>query len=431
MATGKAEASLFEVPGSDALSPRGRVALTPPPPYLLRAFAAREDLYNAATNPSGFVDMSVAENRLAIPLVADAMSKVPPIPIEWLIYDDMHGSKRFRTALASMLSTHLVHRPIGADDIAVVAGAGAVVDLFTTCVCEQGDRVIITTPAYRMLENDVGARAGCECVTAKLSASNYFKVTADALDAAWLDAGGEESRIKMCILCSPNNPTGEVLSKDVILDCVAWARKRRVHLLMDEIYGMSVFGRPDSGFTSVAEVVPDLGEFVHIAWSMSKDLCISGARVGVLISKNSALLQSFAALGYFCSTSRHTQWALTNVLESDGWMDNYLVENRRRLEEAYRACTSSLEKLQIPYRESQAGFFLCINLRRWMADDSEKSEDELWEALCDDAKVLITQGKQMLSSELGWFRVCFAAVDPGAMDVAWERVGKVLRAIDP
>jgi 1-aminocyclopropane-1-carboxylate synthase 1/2/6 len=425
MADGRAESTL---------SSRGRDALAPPPPYLGLSIAARADAYDAVDNPGGTVDFSVAENRLSLPLASEALSRAAaanPPPPSALHYGDMHGHAHLRTAVAALFRRHLTRADVRAEDLALSAGAGSVLDLVTACVCEAGDRVLVTAPGYRGLENDCGARARCTLVAAHLDAAAGFRVSVDALEKAWTASGGTESRVKLCIVSSPNNPTGEILDADTVRAVVVWSRSKGIHVVFDEIYAMSCFAAPASGgFTSVADALDgDLGDDVHIVWSFSKDFCLSGVRVGVLLSKNSALLRCFWSLTYFSSPSAQTQWALAGMLQDEEWVDTFIKENKRRLAAAYASAAAVMDDIGIPFLPAQAGFFLFIDMRRWMAGDGAAAEHALWLKLCD-AKVLMTPAGQMMSNEFGWFRCCFATVSAATAEVAWSRVRKVLRRID-
>eukprot|EP00983_Pelagomonas_calceolata_P070796 1150933-Pelagomonas_calceolata.AAC.4 len=44
---------------------------------------------------------------------------------------------------------------------------------------------------------------------------------------------------------------------------------------------------------------------------MSKDFCASGLRIGVLHTRNAAILQAMDNLSYFHCCSAHTQWIVT------------------------------------------------------------------------------------------------------------------------
>lgn len=419
---------------ASTLSARGRASLEPPPEYLQRSFEARANAYDESTNPEGTVDLSVAENRLSLPLVASALAaaaaRSPPPPSE-LVYGDMHGRLRLRRALARLFTTHLVGTEVDADNLAVTSGAGSVLDLLAMSCCDAGDRVLVTAPGYKGFENDFAARAACTVAVAELDAASAFRVSAESLQRGWEAAGGESSRIKMVVIASPNNPTGEILSRERVRAIASWAREKGLHLVMDEIYGMSCHSAEgdDDRFSSVVEVLGgELGDQVHVVWSFSKDFCISGSRVGVLLTKNEALLDVFRGKTYFSSPSANIQWTIAEMLEDEPWVDEYIVENNRRLSIAYSRATAALREMGIPFVPAKAGFFVCVDLRQWMYEMSQRAEYELWLKLCD-AGVLLTPSSQMFSSSYGWFRCCFAAVSERAAECGWRRVRKVLASV--
>ena len=69
--------------------------------------------------------------------------------------------------------------------------------------------------------------------------------------------------------------------------CAKFCQNCGIHLISDEVFAMSSFNSPDlpdaSEFTSVLSVDPkSLGcdpERIHVIWSMSKDLAVSGIRL--------------------------------------------------------------------------------------------------------------------------------------------------------
>lgn len=411
--------------GFEVLSKRAQGIIGLAPEYFQIAYQAWQDPYDEKSNPDGFVDFGVAENRLSLTLVRDAMLRAPPIPSEYLTYGGMGGTLRFQEAVAALF-TRFTRHVVDPNHLVLAAGASAILDVLITCVCDKGDKVLITSPVYRGFIADVTARSGGVIELAPLHDDSGFALTVCTLNDAWNAAGGEESGIRAVLLASPNNPTGQILSAETIQDVVEWVQERNLHLIMDEIYAFSVFSETAS-FVSVADVLRgSLGKNVHIVWSFSKDFCISGCRLGVLYTQNEALINVFAELSYLAGCSRHTQWAVMHMLEDGQWVDSYLKESRKRLASAYKQFTSVLQEYNIPYLDSEAGFFVCIDLRSWMADISEEAERELWMEMCA-AKVLCIPATQMLSKSYGWFRCCFAASEEKVARVGLGRLGKMLK----
>lgn len=409
------------------LSQRGFKCIKPAPEYLVKSFDAFQDRYDRKMNPNGFINLSIAENLLSLPYVAEKLSSAPAIPVQNLTYGN---PEHFNRVMASFLGKHILGRSVNPAHIAVLNGATSVLDTFATVLCDEGDRVLTTGPGYRGLDNDVSGRAGAELVTACLEGEGDFERTPamsiTALDNAWVKAGGDKSKMKMAIICSPNNPTGEVLRPKVISDIVRWARLRKIHVIFDEIYARSVHA-DGVDFVSVLEVLDgDLGDYIHIAWSMSKDFCISGCRIGVLYSQNMELMRSINAfLAFFSMTSRHTQWALEHLLTDDDWVENYINMNRMRLGGAYKRMTARLDEMGVPYMEAEAGFFVWIDLRKWMGGETAQDEMELWSRLLE-TKVLLTPSSQCFGRRFGYFRVCFTAVEPDTLDLALKRLAGLL-----
>lgn len=407
------------------LSLRGKECITCPPEYLALSFAAWHDEYDAEHNQDGFINLAIAENLLSLSTVSSRLLSAPPIPPKNLTY----GSPGpFNETIAKFLSSYITAHPVSPDHVVVLNGATAVIEALATVLCDPGDKVLTTGPGYRGLEQDVTARAGARIVVASLDESSEANpvMTVSALDKSWTDAGGIDSGIRMAIICSPNNPTGEVLSSDCLVDIVRWGRSKGIHMVFDEIYAKSVHSE-GVRFCSVSEALDGhLGADVHIVWSFSKDFCLSGTRVGVLYSQNRELLDAINAfIAHFMSTSRHTQWALQDMLRDDVWLSHYFRANQRNLRSAYARVTALLDKLAVPYLPASAGFFVWVDLRRWMLGDSQSDEMKLWRQICE-CKVLLTPASQCFGSRYGHFRLCFAAVDTATLQVALDRMKTVL-----
>ena len=105
---------------------------------------------------------------------------------------------------------------------------------------------------------------------------------------------------KVLLLTNPHNPLGICYPRSVLDSLVLWATERSMHVVSDEIYAGSVHG---SGFNSLADEASRLGN-VHVVYALSKDLCLSGLRVGALYSSNEDVLAPVRKLNDLCQVSR-------------------------------------------------------------------------------------------------------------------------------
>jgi aspartate/methionine/tyrosine aminotransferase len=187
---------------------------------------------------------------------------------------------------------------------------------------------------------------------------------------------------------------------------------------------LSVFG--PHAFVSVASLRPALGERVHVVWAFSKDFAASGMRAGVLVSENAEVLAAVDGLAYWACCSGHTQLVLGEMLSDQAWVEGYVTTMRARLGSAQHAVTRALTASGIPFLPSEAGFFLLVDLRRFIESPSWDAEARLWRRLVEGASVNLTPGSACRISEPGFMRLCFAAVPEHTATVAVHRLARVL-----
>lgn len=412
--------------GLSVLEPKHRVE------YYEKAVEAWKDTYHPENNPNGFINLSVAENKLSALLVSTKLSSVPVVSPSLLTYDDAKGSQRLRCVLASFLQRHVARVAISPEHIVVLNGSCSVINNLAAVTCDPGQYVIVCGPGYRGFQNQLHTRAAVNITIANLDEQYPPVHTVSALQAALDNANGKGHTVRAVLICSPHNPTGEVLTTTQIRQIVSWARTNNLHIIFDEVYALSVH-HADSTFHSVAEVLQgNLGQDVHVVWSLSKDFCASGLRVGILLSQNTQLMKvcSFDSYAIFSSTSRLSQWAVMHMLSDIDWVNNFISENKYRLRLAYQHCVDGLNMLKIPFIPSAAGFFLLADFRKFLPSHTAEAEINLWRKLCE-VKVLLSPSCELYASKYGFFRICFAAIQPDALKLTWKRLQPILDSIMP
>ena len=246
----------------------------------------------------------------------------------------------------------------------------------------------------------------------------------------------------MLILTTPDNPTGGIYSNGQLREIADWCMDHEIHLVVNEIYGLSVIDtthpelaqdyQDDVAFSSFAAIMAkEKSDYLHLWYAVSKDLGISGFRVGFLHSHNAALLEAYRNLNLTHSVSNHTQWILQHLLTDTPFMTAYLARNRERLTESYAVVVRFLRRLGIPYVPSRGSHFVWIDLSRFLTDDSEAGEMELWREIYRATKVLLTPGAGFGHSKRGLFRVVFPCVSQADLTVAMERLAGFVEAKRP
>ena len=161
----------------------------------------------------------------------------------------------------------------------------------------EGDEVIISAP-YWVSYPDIVLLCGGVPVIVTCGQEQSFKLPAADL------AEAITPRTRWVILNSPSNPSGAGYTENEIRQ-LAEVLKENPHVLVmaDDIYEHLVYD--DFRFFTPAQIGGDLAERVLTCNGMSKAYCMTGWRMGYILSANSALMEQVTKLQYYitaCST---------------------------------------------------------------------------------------------------------------------------------
>jgi histidinol-phosphate aminotransferase len=157
---------------------------------------------------------------------------------------------------------------VPAPNVLVGRGSDEAIDLLVRAFCRAGeDRVVITPPTFGFYK--VAARIQGAGVTEVPLLRPGF-----ALDTPAVIEAGRRARI--VFLCSPNNPTGNLLDEEAILTVCRELAGRAI-VCVDEAY-LEFTGR-----ASLATRLRDLPNLVVLR-TLSKAYALAGARLGTLIA---------------------------------------------------------------------------------------------------------------------------------------------------
>ncbi len=181
------------------------------------------------------------------------------------------GHPHVREAVAEYLSDEQ-GVSLAASDVQMTCGAAGGLNIFFRAVLDPGEEVLCPAPYFIDYGRYVGNHGGrLVPVPAK---ELTFELDVAAMEAAITD------KTRAVLINSPNNPTGQIYSKDEIAALAAVleeknkGRERPIYLVADEPYRFLAFDG--------AEVPPLLPAypFSVLASSFSKNLSLAGARIG-------------------------------------------------------------------------------------------------------------------------------------------------------
>jgi len=223
------------------------------------------------------------------------------------------------------------------------------------------------------------------------------------------------------MLCHPHNPLGRCYTQEALIQYMELCERYKMHLLMDEIYALSVFDIPDpkatrfksiSTFDTDKHIDPDC---LHMLYGMSKDNAAGGMRLGCLYTKNGDLRQVMGTISMFHWSGNITERLAIAMLEDEKWMDDFLMLSCAKLAKRNLMVRKMFNDEGIKYYPgANAGFFLWLDLRPFLPDKSRSADDNEWDreaALTKrlfEHKVYITAGTALNSEEPGWYRLIFS-----------------------
>jgi 1-aminocyclopropane-1-carboxylate synthase len=489
---------------TNTLSTRGKRCVLPALSYLGMHFAGMNDLLTAPSSTTltgeddgtGYVLLDIAENKLNVSAavaklqaveaataaesaaradskaIGDAASAVVAGSLphmnasEGIIrregglgYDSGLGRPAFRAAFAEIMSSTLLSPPlrtvssaspiISPSNFIVASGVGSLLQNLAVLLCNAGDGVLLPSPTYAALYNDMTVLAGAVIFDLPMEATGY-KLTPALLEGGLERATAAGSAVKVLLILNPENPLGIVHTPGEIRECIRWCRTHSIHCIIDEIYANSVHS-PDLSeepFQSAVEIAwhmhrdagahpgeAFMGDYVHVLWGLSKDWGMSGIRVGALFTHNNSILEAMSNINYFSGVSNYLQDMLTDVMRDKSWCFSFLERNRFLLKRSYDLVTSLLQSAGIPFVPAPAGLYVWLDLSAYLQPVegviSFASERELTKGMFQHAHIVLTPGEACHAHPHtpGRYRCCFAWMEPECVAIGIKRMIKYLATL--
>ncbi|TGE23590.1 pyridoxal phosphate-dependent aminotransferase [Hymenobacter metallicola] len=208
------------------------------------------------------------------------LAAVQQANIRVLEYSPAAGFPSYRRALASYYQQ--VGVSVTPEDILVTTGGSEAIFFALMSCLNPGDELIIPEPFY-------GAYTAFSVATDV----RIVPVTSRMADGFALPPIEEfERRItprtKALLLCTPNNPTGYVYSREELEQLKDLCVRHNLYLLSDEAYREFCY---DSDFVSALHL-SGADDHIVVLDTISKRYSACGARIGAFVTKNKALQQT-------------------------------------------------------------------------------------------------------------------------------------------
>jgi aspartate aminotransferase len=270
----------------------------------------------------------------------------------------------------------------------VLIGPGSKELMFILQLVYYGD-LLIPTPAW--VSYAPQARIiGRNVRLLPTDATNSWQIAPQQLDALCAEDPGKP---RLLILNYPSNPTGRTYTSEELQALASVARKHRLILLSDEIYGET---HHSGDHTSISRWYP---EGTIISSGLSKWCGAGGWRLGTFTFPRQLhwLLDAMASVASetYTSTSAPIQYAAVRAFEGGTEIERYLWHSRRILAALGQWIAQALNDAGIRTLEPQGGFYLFpdfSDLSIKLAERGIHDSAELCHQLLEDTGVAILPG---------------------------------------
>lgn len=282
-----------------------------------------------------------------------------------LSYGPSQGLLSYRQSLVHYYNKHYI--PITTENLIVTTAGSEAIIFALLATCNGGDEVIVPEPFYTNY-NGFSTIAGVTIKPLTTYAEDGFALPSDEKIIECIT-----DKTRAILFSNPGNPTGAVYLKNDLERLANIALKYDLYLISDEVYREFIY----DGFshTSILHIngIEDRAIMVD---SISKRYSACGARVGCIISRDNALMQSILkfAQARLCPPTID-QLAAQAAVDIE---DTYFIEVLKEYDKRRNIVYNEVQKIKgVVCIKPQGAFYMIVKLpiedsedfARWMLEE--------------------------------------------------------------
>jgi aminotransferase len=291
-----------------------------------------------------------------------------------------------------------------AAEAVITVGVSEALYLAMTALLNPGEEVIVPTPCFVAYQAEV-ILAGGVAVELPCYAEDGFQPSPEALEAAITP------RTKAILLGYPNNPTGAVASREVLLQLARIAEEHDLVVVSDELYDQLVYGVPHVGFASL----PGMRQRTILLGGFSKNYAMTGWRIGYATGP-AELIKGLLRVHQYTIMSAPTS-AQDAALEALLHGQPHVEEMHREYDRRRKLIVSGLNRLGLTTVEPHGAFYAFPSIAVTGLD-----EESFARKLLEEERVAVVPGTAFGPGGEGYVRCSYAT--------AYEKIEEALRRIE-
>ncbi len=366
----------------------------------------------AGLKPSGirkFFDI-VATMKDVISLGIGEPDFVTPEPIIQAGIRALRAGETHYTSNAGLFElrkaiTEHIQKAYGVDydpktEAVITVGVSEALYLAMTALLNPGEEVLIPTPCFVSYQAEA-ILAGGVPVEIRTCVEDAFQVQPSNLEAAITP------RTKAILLGYPNNPTGAVYTREVLLEIARIAEQHDLIVISDELYDQLVYGVRHVCFPSLN----GMRSRTILLGGFSKNYAMTGWRAGFACGP-ADIIKGLVRVHQYTIMSAPTMSqmaALEAILHGQEFVEQMRSEYDRRR----RLIVSGLNQLGLPTFEPHGAFYAFPNVSITGMDDETFAQK-----LLEEERVAVVPGSSFGAGGEGFVRCSYAT--------AYEKIEEAL-----
>ncbi len=289
-------------------------------------------------------------------------------------------------------------------EIIITVGVSEALYLAVTALLNPGEEIIIPTPCFVSYQAEVELAGGVP-VEIPTFVEDGFQVKPELVEAAITP------RTKAILLGYPNNPTGAICTREVLLEIGRIAEKHDLLVISDEVYDQLVYGVKHTCFPSLS----GMHARTILLGGFSKDYAMTGWRAGYACGPSS-IIQGLVRIHQYTIMSAPTMSqvaALEAILHGSGFVEQMRAEYDRRR----KLIVAGLNQLGLPTFEPHGAFYAFPNVAVTGMDDETFAQK-----LLDEERVAVVPGRSFGAGGEGYVRCSYAT--------AYEKIEEALSRME-
>ncbi|MCJ7667113.1 MAG: aminotransferase class I/II-fold pyridoxal phosphate-dependent enzyme [Anaerolineae bacterium] len=323
-------------------------------------------------------------------------------------YSSNSGMLELREELAKHLAKRYEVEYDPETEILITVGVSEALHISLMALVDPGDEVIVPEPCYVSYKPGI-IFAGGVPVVLETRCEDDFQIIPQAIEAAITP------RTKGLLIGYPNNPTGAVMPREILIEIAKIAEEHGLVVFSDEIYDRLVYGIEHTCFASL----PGMRDRTVLLGGFSKAYAMTGWRIGYVAGNGEVVgaIRKLHQYAIMCAPTTAQVAAIEALRNGEEAVQAMVQEYDKRR----RAIVKGLNDLGLSCFEPRGAFYAFPSITR-----TGLSSDEFSERLLFEERVAVVPGGAFGACGEGFVRCSYATSLPH-IEEALRRIGRFLK----